>query len=572
VFTPTKEQKAIIEADLVAQRVIACAGSGKTATCVRRLLEIRKRIDKTRGRVALLSYSNVAVDTFREEYKSLTYESQILPGRVLIATVDSFITSHVLAPHAARAMKCDRQPFLVNGDEPFLQAFKVFNGSHNIDMRHLGVSLSDQGDFIFEDRTGHTHTRISDTDALKAIRKLGRVGAYTYELGRYWALTTLVNEEGLAKILARRYPYILIDEAQDVGTMHGMILSVLEQSGSTLSVIGDPNQSIFDFADADGTFIRDFELPSNSLDQPLSVNHRSVREIVSVANLLAAVTSTSSRKGPTRKHGAYLLKYKKDAVDQLPATFAAILSANGYLNSEAAILCRGNSLVEQLSGQITDGGRGATEKFVRAAVFRDRMEDIAYAYEAALDGVIRILDRSPANLRRDVLTGKTDPVSSHFRTLVWRFLRDHDRGIPPSGLPAKSEWLPKLKARLPTFLNRIEEDCGFAPIATWRNNVTTSDLADAPLWQGDLITTNAPSISVRSVHRAKGQSIAAVLYAAKAADIKSLLAGPCSEDGRIGYVAITRACDLLILATPANTPDLTIRLLEEKGFEHWGHT
>lgn len=114
-FTPTKEQLAIINADLVPQCVIACAGSGKTTTAVRRMFEIRRRLGHARGYVALLSYSNVAVENFRSEYAALSSQVRDLSPRVLIATVDAFITSHIVLPHAAREMGCTSQPFLVRG-------------------------------------------------------------------------------------------------------------------------------------------------------------------------------------------------------------------------------------------------------------------------------------------------------------------------------------------------------------------------------------------------------------------------------------------------------------------------
>ena len=45
-------------------------------------------------------------------------------------------------------MGCDRQPFLVHGGETFLNAFKVFNGEHNVDIEHLHVSLNDKGQLV----------------------------------------------------------------------------------------------------------------------------------------------------------------------------------------------------------------------------------------------------------------------------------------------------------------------------------------------------------------------------------------------------------------------------------------
>ena len=140
-FHPSPEQKSIIEAALVGQRVIACAGSGKTATAVRRLAEIRRLVGTSRQYAALLSYSNVAVETFRFEYAALTAGQPSPSSRVLICTVDSFVTSHILSPHAAPVMQCAVRPYLVNGHESFLKGFTFFNGTYGAEIQYLTSTI-----------------------------------------------------------------------------------------------------------------------------------------------------------------------------------------------------------------------------------------------------------------------------------------------------------------------------------------------------------------------------------------------------------------------------------------------
>ncbi|SRR5258706_10067291 len=119
-FEATKEQQAVLDAELVPIKVIACAGSGKTATAVRRLVEVRRRMGASKGYAVLLSYSNIAVDTFRTEYAAVSSQYENLSERVLICTVDSFIANNILAGHAAQVMNCTCRPFLVHGRERFL--------------------------------------------------------------------------------------------------------------------------------------------------------------------------------------------------------------------------------------------------------------------------------------------------------------------------------------------------------------------------------------------------------------------------------------------------------------------
>ena len=59
-----------------------------------------------------------------------------------------------------------------------------------------------------------------------------------------------------------------------------------------------------------------------------------------------------------------------------------------------------------------------------------------------------------------------------------------------------------------------------------------------------------PGLRVETVHQVKGESIDAVLYIATNANISALLTGTATEEGRIGYVALTRAKNLFWLAVP----------------------
>jgi len=60
-----------------------------------------------------------------------------------------------------------------------------------------------------------------------------------------------------------------------------------------------------------------------------------------------------------------------------------------------------------------------------------------------------------------------------------------------------------------------------------------------------------------------------VLYIAKKPGLENLLNSTATEDGRIGYAAIARARNLLILAIPSYTSDFHVKNLESKSFMAW---
>jgi hypothetical protein len=464
-------------------------------------------------------------------------------------------------------MGCSRHPFLVLGSEPFLKGHKVFNGSFPAGIETLRVRLDHDGSCQWSSLSGGADLPISAPIAEAAVHKLAKTGAYTHELGRYWAWRTLRAPGRLMQILARRYPYILVDEAQDVGSLHGQILLMLKECGASLSLIGDPNQAIFEFMDADGSFLRDFAL----LVPPrhLTSNRRSVAAIVAAASALSGSVSISSRDDPSRLSGAFLLHYEKGELLQVRKLFASILLKGGYRISEGAILCRGRSLVEQINGNSKACGKGATEKFARAAICRDRRGDIGLSFELAVDGLLRLLKLPPHTLRRDVLSGVAEPAAIAVRRALWRFLRNSQLGLPSALLPAKSQWHPALKTRVAGLLAMVHQTAGLEPSTSWGNNLTVGDLADQALSEAADMNVELSQVVVRTVHEVKGEGIPAVLYLARKPDITSLLAGPSTEDGRIGYVAVTRAQDLLFVGVPSDTKSEVLDQFAAIGLTNW---
>jgi superfamily I DNA/RNA helicase len=569
-FVPTDEQKAIIGSDLVPQCVIACPGSGKTATAVRRLIEIRRRLEDSRGHVALFSYSNIAVETFRKEYRYLAKSLPGLSSRVLIETVDSFLTTYVLHPHGARAMGAIRQPYLVQGTEPFLSNFKVFDGSRPRNIDELRVKFRADGNLECTlQASGKQPVPIDAVVAEKAIEKLGKTGAYTYELARYWAIRTLVESERLLQALCRRYPHILIDEAQDVGPLHGVLIAILAEGGTSTSLIGDPNQGIYEFAGADGSFLRKYAATLGVVEFPLSQNRSSVSTIIDVANFLVGSNSVPFREPGERKSGSYYLRYDENNLDAVMTAFITILEANHYEANEAVVVCRGNAAVNKLIGGGDDVGCGATGQFARAAVLRDRNGDIAEAFQCSVSAVLKLLHNPPDTLRNDLLSALVDGDARTLRRLLWAFLRSPASGVPGTNLLAKSQWHPMLKKRVDVFLTAVEANTGYIRSASWAHNLTVKDLENAPLWEADLAGRRALGIRVDTVHQVKGEGIPVVLYLARTADVTKLLEGATSEVGRIGYVAVTRARDLLLLGVPATAKKPLLQSLEAKGFKPW---
>ena len=574
-FEPTPEQTAIIGAELDSLAVVACPGSGKTATAVRRLAEVRRRLQPSRSYVALLSYSNVAVDTFRGEYQQLTGRV-VADDRVVIQTVDSFITTYLLRPHGARVMKASRTPFLVLGGEPFLANYGVGIGKDRIGLADIALHR-DGEKTVFHRRLKGGGTVQLDEDTTKAIRKqagaLAKVGGYTYSFGRAWALVLLRNEPALAAAVAQRFPQILVDEAQDVGSFEGELLDLLSNAGSVVSLIGDFHQSIYGFNFATGAYLRDFASREGVQSLPLSQNRRSLPAIVSFANALATTGSKPFRETSERLSGAFYWRYDEKELPQLMSAWATALTAASYKLNEAAVLCRGGALLARVSSGAEELGQSAVKHFAAAASERDQRGDIALTLEHCAKGVILVVKGLPDTFIRDLKSMNRDGGMLAMRRLVWALIRTPASGIPLGTLAAKSEWLPALKKNLAPWLDLVEAQTEFRRVDTWTSRVKTTDLpAVGPLVAVDFGQNDWSGLRFGTVHSAKGEGIAAVMYLTAKKHLDALVGGTGHEEGRIGFVAATRARDLLVIAIPKQTGAEVIASMQGFGLAEWGQS
>ena len=570
---PSDEQLQIINAPLAPLSVIACAGSGKTVTAVQRLAEMRRQLGEYRGRVALLSFSNIAVDTFRRSYQAL---AQGLPGgvahdRVEIDTLDGFIASNVLRPHAYRTMGAKNAAFLVMGGETFLNGFKFKTNTYPHEITEMQVGIANGAFFFCYTDNNDNAQRLNTAYATDIVHRLGKSGAYTHNFGRYWCYRTLQGQPGILRALVRRYPHILIDEAQDIGTVHQAIVELLIDAGCQVSLIGDPNQGIYEFAGANGTFLTQYGQRAGLNTLNLTRNYRSVPSIVDIANKLSARSDIADRDAPEGPHGAYFVPYKTAELDKLVDAFRAAVLAAGLKLERSAVLCRGRDMADKLAGNYGAPGQGVVKNLAQAAILRDKHHDYLGAFKLVSSCIVGLLADPPKDIIMRITQPTFYPSDQPLRRLVWAFARDPISGLPAATLIADTQWHPQMQKRMKTLLATIEKDHHLASADKLGNRLAKKELPSLPLLVADDITAEEKvRIRVDTVHQAKGESLDAVLYLAKREHANALLAGVSTELGRIGYVAVTRACNLLWLGVPANALSELKPTLYACGFRQLG--
>jgi hypothetical protein len=433
------------------------------------------------------------------------------------------------------------------------------------ELRNVAVNLQ-AGQPVFQFR--QYDTLIPIHNGIVAAKRLGKVGAYTHDIGRYWCHRVLTEQPKLLQALARRYPYILIDESQDIGTLHQAILSLLSDAGSQVSLIGDPHQGIYEFAGADGKFLTNYGKTQGVRNYGLTRNYRSVPAILTIANNLASRTDTADRSVPTTHNGAFFISYKNDEQEQLVSAFRAATIAAGLTLGNSAVICRAREQVNKLTGSGTAIGQGTVKSFAAAAIHRDKRKDYMRAFEIVAGCVASLLADPPPKFVEMITQPARYPEARLLRREIWSFTRNPDTGLPAATLQADTQWHPLLCERVRALLQRLQDGHNLTPTNTVGNKLAKTKVPSIPLMTTpDLAVDQDFPIRIDTVHQVKGESLDAVLYLATTKHVQALLAGVDTEDGRIGYVAVTRARNLFCLGIPQDALQKLRPSLLSKGFQ-----
>src|SRR3954451_7981042 len=188
----------------------------------------------------------------------------------------------------------------------------------------------------------------------------------------------LAEEERVAAQGRAQYKWFVVDEFQDVSPIQSALLDLWLGGRDEICVVGDPAQTIYSFAGADATYLRDFgkKFPGTTSVE-LSRNYRSSPEVVEVANAVLAGSGSSSVRLRAQQPSGPAVRYAPaaDEVAEADAVADAVgtLLRDGVPASEIAVLFRINAQSEAFEGALASRGlpyvvRGAARFFERAEV------------------------------------------------------------------------------------------------------------------------------------------------------------------------------------------------------------
>ena len=260
--------------------IIAGPGSGKTKILTLKAVSLLKSSIKEPCGLACISFSR---ETVRELKKRLKRYGYIPNKKDFLGTVHSFSLLHVIQPYA--------------------HLYPQYNVSYPIKI--LPYDISDQIFEAVKKETGIDNLSLMEVNKYRSLSVAGRSkidiefseeiikGAQLYQnklrKTEYIDFVDIINisaliiseQEYVKKSIQSKFPWLLIDEYQDLGkALHEMVLELVFNAGVKLYAVGDVNQSIYGFNGGYPEFLRELTKSDEVETIYLESNYRSSQQII----------------------------------------------------------------------------------------------------------------------------------------------------------------------------------------------------------------------------------------------------------------------------------------------------
>ena len=326
--------------------VIACPGSGKTTTLLRRIHYMVTEAGISAAQILMITFTKAAADEMNKRYVSMYGDN---PG-VTFATIHSLCFSIV--------KKYGKKNVSVLSD---IEIYNYFNYR----VKYLD-QINDKDNFVADvilDISVMKNNMISLSDYEPACTDNKELfsSLYTgYEEYKekeskvdfddmlVMAKDILDNEPEVLLYLKNRYSYIQVDEYQDTNYIQRDIIYKLAGKEGNLAVVGDDDQSIYMFRGARPEIMLNF-----SKDYPeckvihMSTNYRSLKEIIKTADHVVKHNSQRFAKdfyGAREEKGKVFFRNYLNNTSQLGGVLHKVreLLDQGVKPEQIAILYRTN--------------------------------------------------------------------------------------------------------------------------------------------------------------------------------------------------------------------------------------
>ena len=236
----------------------ACPGSGKTTSIVQKLYSVSQYCKENYGKhtgFACLSFTNRASDEIKDKYRQM--HDEILEFPNVVSTIDSFITQNIILPFWYLFPSCKTRPQIINEKDVIRQLYFA-KGQYPIPQlrqhkqylyRYAPEEISiDHKGYFCKGRPMQENMKDYCSQVVKMRYESGNI---TSQDALVMAVCIVKKHPEIARTISRRYPYIIVDEAQDNSYLQFKLFEILIDNGlHNLEFVGDVCQSIYRYRNA----------------------------------------------------------------------------------------------------------------------------------------------------------------------------------------------------------------------------------------------------------------------------------------------------------------------------------
>jgi superfamily I DNA/RNA helicase len=543
----------------------ACPGSGKTTTVAHKIYGLIQNWENSfsiNAGIICLSFTNVAKNEIAEKFREINGFS--LPYPHLISTIDSFVNTYITLPFAHKLNDIGKRYRIID-DIGYLD--RIFQSNWQLMKTfksHLFAFPPSKIDYTINN--GYSwdgHDKSGDAEFVKYAKTIKtmqiKMGLLKTSDSAFFAHHILRKYPRLGKYLATKFPYLIIDEAQDTSEIQHSILEMLYNEGlKNIDLVGDPYQCLYQWRDASPElFLQKFDDTANWKGIYLTENRRSTKKIIEVFSVLRrnsdkAIVPVIDTEADLPLH---IIKYDSVNHGDAIGKYEKLCVANGFTSNN--ILVRGNTLKNSLLGKETN--YSPWNDSLPYLLIESKIHLQSNEIKEAIKKVRRIIigffspDISFADLKEKEQELKNDKETN---ALIFNLIR----GLPSFELSLR-EWTSQTQQYLrielgldnePDFKIRKKNTAGF--------DKTTLDNPVNRYFKKAITDNNIP---VSTIHQVKGMTFDSV-FLILSADSRGqnislkdfvLKEEMPTEKQRLIYVAISRPRQLLCIGVPDTTPE-----------------
>lgn len=354
--------------------LLAVPGSGKTTTMIARIGYMIHCNGIKPDKILTLTYTTDATKDMRKRYIEIFGDN--INNAVQFQTINSFCLA-VMTEYAKRYN--DQLPELEKDNSFIIRSLYQreyneyplegdINESRRIISYIKNMQLSDEE--IRKLKIGENNASSLYYAYVNEMNKLGKMD---FDDQLIYALNILCTCQDITKMYQLRYPYLLVDEAQDTSKIQHEVIAVLASRSQNIFMVGDEDQSIYGFRAAYPKALLDFE---NKYDAAnilfLEQNYRSTPQIVKAADSFIKQNVNRKQKNMfTEKTDGDNIQFI--SCDSRLKQYSKLVEILRNTNEKTAVLYRANESAIPLVYYLKGAGIPFNKKGVDVAFFTHKV-------------------------------------------------------------------------------------------------------------------------------------------------------------------------------------------------------